>query len=69
MLINFVSDDYDLYLRDATYFQMLTETSDMSSVSVRDNMFTNINGGLGIFGAMTETYTGWYPTYLPIFED
>lgn len=69
VLINFVSDDYDLYLRDATYFQMLTETSDMSSVSVRDNMFTNINGGLGIFGAMTETYTGWYPTYFPFFED
>ena len=47
------SDDYDLYLLDA-YQQYYAELSHaLSSIYLRDNMYSNIHGGIGIFGAAT----------------
>lgn len=30
---------------------------------LRENIFTNIHGGIGIFGAKTETVVEWVPAY------
>lgn len=54
-----VSADYDRYLREAIYFQQLQESSDLSSIYIRDNIFTNIHGGIGIFGAKAEEKLVW----------
>lgn len=54
-----LSADYDRYLREAIYFQQLQESSDLSSIYIRDNIFTNIHGGVGIFGAKAEEKLVW----------
>lgn len=54
-----VSESYDKYLQEAIYYQQLQESSDMTSIYIRDNIYTNINGGLGIFGAMKEEKMQW----------
>lgn len=66
ILIAYASDNYDNYLRDAVYMQQLSESSDLSAIYVRDNIFSNIHGGLGIFGAITETVVEWAPAYTNI---
>ncbi len=51
-----MSDDYDRYLCEA-YMQLSAEqSSDISSIYLRDNIYTNIHGGLGIFGAVVTAY-------------
>ena len=54
-----VSDDYDRYLLEAVYFQQLQESDDMTTIYKRDNIFSNIKGGVGIFGAKTEYRSDW----------
>jgi hypothetical protein len=54
-----VSDAYDKYLQDGLYLQQFKESSNMTSIYIRDNIYTNINGGLGIFGAMKEEKMQW----------
>ncbi len=64
VIVSIVSDDYDLYLRDAIKYQQLSESSDLSSVySLSGNVYSNIHGGLGIFGAKTEKVVEWNPFY------
>lgn len=49
-----LSEDYDRYLLDA-YLQYYAEQSDeLASIYVRDNLYGNIHGGVGIFGAANE---------------
>ena len=59
-----VSPEFDRYLRDAVYLQQLAESSDLSSIYIRDNIFTNISGGLGIFGAYTGSQLEWAYWYV-----
>ncbi len=54
-----VSDDYDRYLLEAVYYQQLQESDDMTTIYKRDNIFSNIKGGVGIFGAKTEYRSDW----------
>lgn len=54
-----VSDDYDRYLLEAVYYQQQQESDDMTTIYKRDNIFSNINGGIGIFGAKTEYRSDW----------
>ncbi len=63
MIASVVSDDYDKYLRDAIIHQQLKESGDLSSIHLRENIYSNINGGLGIFGAKTEKYLKWRAFY------
>ncbi len=63
VIVSIVSDDYDLYLRDAIKYQQLSESSDLSSVYLNENVYSNIHGGLGIFGAKTEKVVEWNPFY------
>ena len=53
------SEDYDRYLQESIYYQQLQESDDMSSIYVRDNIFSNIEGGVGIFGAKTQCLEKW----------
>ena len=46
-----LSDNYLTYIRDAIHFMHLKESTDMSSIYLRDNLYTNVFGGLGIFAA------------------
>ncbi len=64
ILATSVTEDYDRYLRDAIMFKQLEESTDLSSIYYRDNVHSNINGGLGIFGAKTEKILGWKPAYI-----
>lgn len=59
ILFTAVSEDYNHYLEDAMYYQQLQETSDLSSIYIRDNIFSNIEGGIGIFGAKTDCFAKW----------
>lgn len=54
-----VSEDYDTYLTDAIRIQSLQESSDMSSLYMRENVHSNIQGGLGLFGAKNERKLVW----------
>ena len=54
-----VSDDYEKYHFEARRFLEIQNSSQLSDIYLRDNVFTNINGGLGIFGAKAETRTVW----------
>lgn len=57
------SEDYDKYLQDTYYYMMIKESSDLSTIYLRDNVFTNIIGGLGIFGAQMSRKYPWARTY------
>ena len=59
--VRFLSDEYDRYLREA-YMREKTKNDFILSVYGKENLYTNINGGLGIFGA---EYTTWAE---PIFR-
>lgn len=57
------SADYDRYLLEATDYQKIRESSDLTSIYLRDNIFSNISGGVGIFGAVTRRKYPWAETY------
>lgn len=46
-----MSDNYLTYIRDAIHFMQLKESTDMTSIYLRDNIYTNVVGGCGIFAA------------------
>ena len=46
-----LSDNYLAFIREAIHFMQLKESTDMSSIYLRDNVYTNVTGGLGIFAA------------------
>ena len=58
-----LSEEYDLYLASAMRDSYLDST-DISKIYLRDNILgTNIQGGLGIFGAKTSKILEWRNTY------
>ena len=61
-----LSDNYMQYLNQAVQIKAMKESSDMSVIYLRDNVFSNINGGLGLFGAFYENQVEWIKTYLNI---
>ena len=63
VVVSYVSRDYDRYLREAIYYKKISESTDLADMLLRENIFTNIHGGLGIFGAKTETVVEWVPAY------
>ncbi len=69
LLASMVTDDYDLFLRDALNFHDISGSTDISSLFIRNNVHSNINGGIGIFGAKLERILGWKPAYLPHTDD
>ena len=63
VVVTNVSDKYDRFLRDVHYFMHLAESTELASIYLRDNLYTNIEGGVGIFGAKSERYVEWFPAY------
>jgi len=49
-----LSDDYDRYLLDAYQQYYAEQSDDLSSIYLRENLYSNIHGGVGIFGAAIE---------------
>jgi len=54
-----VSDDYDIYLKDIILRKMKEEGHDVTVLYDKEHIFTNINGGVGIFGAKLTYYLPW----------
>jgi len=57
------SPDYDRYLKQAIVTVNAGITTDLSSIFVRDNFYSNIHGGIGILGACTSTTEKWLSGY------
>ena len=66
MVVQAISDNYLHYLRDACHFAKIKKTSDMSAIYLRDNVYTNIKGGLGIFAASISDKLQWANRYTEI---
>ncbi len=58
-----MSDNYMRYLEDAIRYLFMQESSDLTKIYLRDNIYSNITGGVGLFAAISETQTGWRPIY------
>ena len=54
-----LSDEYDKYQTESLRFMELQESSKLSDIYLRDNVYTNIHNALGIFGAKAETKMVW----------
>lgn len=54
-----MSKNYDNYVREAMRIQQMQESSNMATVYVRDNIYSNIAGGVGIFGATVRRFQAW----------
>lgn len=65
-----VSDIYDIYLKESYEMIKIKNSSALSSIYFRDNMSSNIHGGLGIFGCKIEQITMCWvsPTYISMEE-
>ncbi|MBE6239021.1 MAG: DUF4249 family protein [Bacteroidales bacterium] len=70
MIFMSVSDAYDDYLKTALMMDKVKESSDMSTLYLRDNLPSNIHGGIGIFGGKVQwdLDCGWRITYVPVEE-
>ena len=51
LMFESLSDNYLAYIRDAIHFMQLKESTDMTTIYLRDNIYTNVVGGRGIFAA------------------
>ncbi len=54
-----VSEDYDRYLRDVITRKMKEEGDDITVLYDREQIYSNIEGGVGIFGAKLTYYLPW----------
>ncbi len=57
------SRDYDRYLQEAYRYIDIQQSTSMPDIYLRDNIFSNINGGAGIFGARISRKYPWARTY------
>lgn len=63
LMFSAVSVDLDKYLIEAYHFMQIQKSTDLSTIYLRDNVYSNINGGLGIFGAKTSSKHPWNRAY------
>lgn len=55
-----VSDVFDAFLKEAWTMQEIDASTDLSTIYLRDNVYTNIQGGaVGIFGCKVERKFQW----------
>ena len=60
LLFSSLSPDYSRFLKDTWQLKKVHEGGDLSSIYLRDNIHSNIQGGLGLFGAMFSARTNFY---------
>ena len=53
------SETYDSYIRDAIRFQNMQDSSSQEVVYTRENLVSNVVGGIGIFGAQVKIKLPW----------
>ena len=63
ILFTTISADYEKYMMEASNYQQIMASSDISTIYLRDNLFTNISGGVGIFGARISRKYPWTSSY------
>lgn len=63
LLVSSLSPDYGHFLKDAWQLKKVHEGGDLSSIYLRDNIYSNMQGGLGLFGAMVSSMTSFYGHY------
>ena len=63
LIVSSLSPDYGRFWKEAWLFKKTHEGDDLSSIYLRDIIYSNIQGGLGIFGAMTSSETPFYGYY------
>lgn len=63
ILFTTLSADYEKYMTEASNYQQIMASSDISTIYLRDNLFTNISGGVGIFGARISRKYPWTSSY------
>lgn len=54
-----ISDNYERYLKDASHLYQIKASTDMSNIYIRENIYTNIIGGVGIFASAREQVVEW----------
>lgn len=54
------SPDYDRYLKQAFVTVNAGITTDLSSIFLRDNFYSNIHGGIGILGTCSSCVQEWF---------
>lgn len=69
MIFMSVSDAYDDYLKTALMMDKVKESSDMSTLYLRDNLPSNIHGGIGIFGGKVQWDLDCYWVGTEVFKD
>lgn len=60
-----VSDEYDRYLKEVTSYEMRHQEGDLTVLYERENVYSNILGGMGIFGARISYYLPWKEAGIP----
>lgn len=53
------SEDYDRFLKESSELMAVKTSSDLSSVFLRENVYSNIQGAKGLFGAKIEKTLEW----------
>ena len=53
------SEDYDRFLQDSYHLIDLKNSTDLADIFVRDNVYGNIHGTIGLFGARIERIMEW----------
>ena len=60
VLFMHVSDSYDRYLTESVHTEQFQEKkAHLADIYVMNNKYTNIVGGIGIFGACTKSRAPW----------
>lgn len=59
-----MSDNYKRYLDEAIRLQAMEESADLTRIYIRDNMYSNVNGGVGLFAATFEEKAEWARLYM-----
>ncbi len=63
VIFSAVSNDYDRYLKELSVYLNTLNSTDIYQIYMREDFYTNISGGVGLFGAMVRESMKWYRLY------
>ena len=63
VIFNAVSHDCDRYLKELSVYLNTLNSTDIAQIYMREDFYTNIQGGVGLFGAMVRKSMRWYRLY------
>lgn len=65
LIFSSLSPDYGRFLKEVWQLKKVHEGGDLSSIYLRDNIHSNLQGGLGVFGAKVADTIRFYGNYQP----